>query len=165
MVNRRHRTQEQLPAGVSLSAKILLCRLAGDEAQVRAFLAARTQRPLDAIHRRVADLLAWYSSKNEAHRVHVAGPSAAPAAARAGAVVDQYLQENNVHEWVTTQNLLKGTTPTTLVVLHRFAGAEPSAASAFQHLHRRARRGQEGDLRKTAGGFTTRSGSSGRESR
>ena len=127
----RHRTQEQLPAGVSLSAKVQLCRLAVDEARVRAFLAARMQRPVGAIHRRVADLLAWYSSKNEAERVHDAGPSAAPAAVRAGAVVDKYLQENNLHEWVTIQNLLKGNTPTTLVVLHRLAGAEPSAAYAF----------------------------------
>ena len=87
----RHRTQEQLPAGVSLSAKVQLCRLAVDEARVRAFLAARMQRPVGAIHRRVADLLAWYSSKNEAERVHDAGPSAAPAAVRAGAVMDKYL--------------------------------------------------------------------------
>ena len=121
----------QLVAGASLSAKILPRRLSGDQAPVRAFPAATTQGPVDAIHRDVADLLAWYSSKNETERLHVAGPSAAPAAARAGAVVDKYLQEYNLHEWVMTQNLLKGTAPTTLVGLHRLASAEPSAAFAF----------------------------------
>ena len=137
---RRHMYQEQLPAGATLSAKILLCRQAGDEAGVRAFLSAKTQRSVDAIDRHVADLLAWYSTTSEAERVQVAEPSAAPAAARAGAVVDKYLQENNLHAWVTTQNLVKGITPTTPVVLQHLAGAVPPAAPAVGGRASRRRR-------------------------
>ena len=135
-----------------MSAKILLCRRACDEVRVRAFLSAKTQRSEESIDRHVADLLAWYSSTSEAERVQLAEPSAAPAAARAGAVVDKYMQEHHLHEWVTTQNLVKGITPTTPVVLQHLAGPAPPAAPAVGgRAPRRKRRSSLQFLRRWRG--------------